>query len=334
MLFLPEKIGTIFIMLGTECNCHCEYCSQNKYKEIKIQSINPDIFKFIDNILENQEEKIKMVFFGGEPLLHLDTIRLFCRTYRKKFKYALLTNGKLLSKDTIDFLNRFDANISISWDGRNSNITRHYDAIKEKYDLLPKIKNFYINAVLNHYSYPIEILEDIDKISKYYTEITGRPIGFGIDTIYNFELSNNDIFKIDLDKLKSQMNILYANYKNNNSEINDFYIKRIIDNLTYPDEITFYSSCQNGLNVLNLDLHGNLYLCHNNYDKKLGTIYSNIDEYTNTYNSFFNIQERFEKYCINCSIKKYCKGGCLLLTDEQMPTYCNQKLAHYGFLAQ
>ncbi len=121
---------------------------------------------------------------------------------------------------------------------------------------------------------------------------------------------------------------MVLNYNKSNSDIENHYVD-YIKRLNNKESITFHSMCGNGIHTLNMDLQGNLYLCHNNYDKKLGTIYSDTDEYFKNYVELFNIHERFKKRCGNCEINMYCKGGCMLLENDNFNEYCHQRKAMF-----
>lgn len=321
----PEQVSRIFIMLGNDCNCNCNYCMQTKNNVLPIE-INDDIFKFIE-----EQGKITLVFYGGEPLLHIDEIRLFLRKLRTKVDYSIITNGTLLTKEIVHLLNRYHFAVTVSWDGKNSIKTRNYDIVNDKKDLLLKIDNLTLSGVINKYTYPKDILTDIENLNVEYRKYHPNDIGYFIDNLYNFDNNTNELFNIDFNKLHSQMKEILKNY-NNESSKNSMILNNYIDNVKSKCELNvleIYSMCGNGIFTLNMDLQGNLYLCHNNYEKILGTIYSDTDEYMSKYKEYFNIQKRFMERCNNCKIKIFCKGGCILLDDSNLDNYCKQRMAMF-----
>ena len=113
---IPYKIDTIFIMLGFACNFNCKYCLQykNKTHEV-ITSFNEEIIDFI-RYQASINEHIRINFYGGEPLLYIDTIRKIVSSLHniENIHFSLITNGSLLDKDIIDFIFKFLLNFSFT----------------------------------------------------------------------------------------------------------------------------------------------------------------------------------------------------------------------------
>ena len=315
-------------MLGNNCNCNCKYCLQKKDNTLP-SIMNEDIFTFIEKeISKERKNKLQILFYGGEPLLYIDTIREFLRRLRTRANYSIITNGKSLDMSIVNLLNRYNFNVTVSWDGKNSSKSRNYDVVADKKELLMKINHLCFSAVVNHYAYPKDILNDINEINKDYRKYHRNDIRFNIDSLYNFNNDINSVFNINKKKLSKQMKDMLIGYNTTNLEIENTYIK-IINDICTPKNNEIYSMCGNGIYTLNMDLQGNLYLCHNDYSKKLGTIYSDTDDYIDKYNSYYSIEKRFVERCNDCKIKTFCKGGCMILKDENMEEYCSQRKAMF-----
>lgn len=72
-----------------------------------------------------------MDFFGGEPLMAMDTVkrtveyaRSLEKEHNKCFRFTITTNGILLSDENIDYINREMSNVVLSLDGRK-NVNDH-----------------------------------------------------------------------------------------------------------------------------------------------------------------------------------------------------------------
>lgn len=84
--------------------------------------------------------------------------------------------------------------------------------------------------------------------------------------------------------------------------------------------------CSNGYSVLNLDLDGNLYPCHNT-SESCGTIYDNYFTYLNKIITSDTSIRHLTNECKECSVVSVCNGGCKLVSDEaRANTYCKLKL--------
>jgi uncharacterized protein len=103
------------VILTKECNLKCEYCgggSDSQPREIQY-SID-DLKKFISH-----DKKPILEFYGGEPLLRIETMKKIMDSLPGKF--VIQTNGLLLDKLESHYLKKFHS-ILISIDG-NKDIT-------------------------------------------------------------------------------------------------------------------------------------------------------------------------------------------------------------------
>src|SRR5574344_1800992 len=170
MMNYGQSVNTIFIILGTGCNMNCKYCLQHPLitERKAIDKINEDIFIFLSNILKNNKNGIHIQFFGGEPLIYFKNLKYIVEKLydlnfdNKQFSFGIISNGKAITDEMVDFLNDRNIPITISWDGRNVEKTRKYDvfANKELKEKIFKLKFLGVSAVLSSYTYPKDILDD------------------------------------------------------------------------------------------------------------------------------------------------------------------------------
>lgn len=344
--YYNNSVDTIFIMLGFSCNFNCLYCMQHEFKTDNVVNLsyNTDIIEFIKLYACKQpdDNPLRIIFFGGEPLLYFETLKdIILNLKDVNINYSIITNGSLLTDEIIEYLNSNNICVSVSWDGKTTKLSRLIDVFETNKENIFKLDNFYISSVLNAYNSPKSVLDDILNISNEYNALydTNKFIGFNLDNLYDLGNCNKDVFNINFDKYREDiLDIItrYINDQENCSETEFVYINNIIDMIKsyqeYDEESNNkqYSPCMNGIKVLNLDLQGNLYLCHNNLDKKLGTIYSSVDEYMEKY---FTYNKNFKFYvenCVECPIRFCCDGGCMLLSEDEKKNYfCKQKKAMY-----
>lgn len=183
-----ENLKAISIEITDRCNMKCEYCGySNLYEQYGITRnkgmINENIIftliaelnKFWENSFE---KKVDISFYGGEPLLGMSIIKKVVSFLDKKytniiFSYKMTTNGLLLSKH-IDFLVKYNFNLSISLDGnkyhnsyrklKNGKESHEY-VVEELLYVKNKYPDFYRNNI--HVSAVLHNLNRINEIQDY-----------------------------------------------------------------------------------------------------------------------------------------------------------------------
>jgi len=334
MKYLSANVSVIFIMLGDNCNLQCKYCMQHDIRnEDKVKEINKDIYLFIKEKVDAQDGIIDIRFYGGEPLLYYDKIVEIVNNLKgTNCTYSIITNGKLLTEEKINWLNENDIRVAISWDGNSSIKTRGYDVVINKGDLLYKIKNLGFNSVISALNYPLDFITSAREFSKKYMEINHIPIFPNIDSLLDFGEINESLLNIDFDRVSNDMEILCKEFEEDYLLGDTEYKRRdaafqliyyIMSNM-FPNDNNHRMKCRNGSEVLNLDLTGNLYLCHNTREK-LGTIY---DEYYDYIKNVIELDKTNLYNCKYCEIVDMCGGGCPLVPNKDK-YYCDLKRAIY-----
>lgn len=349
--FFNRDINNIFVMLGNECNLNCKYCLQHPLVHNRItHSINVDIYDFIEQCAkENSDESVNVQFFGGEPLLFWDNIKEIVNTMESRdcnVTFSLLTNGKLINTEIVDFVKEHNIWFAVSWDGDNSIKTRGFNAFESGTKtkiLLYNIPNLYLTAVLSSYAYPKDILESFNRINNEYRKIWGYDIGLNIDTIMDTGNLPKDLLDIDYDLVSQQVRDMTKQYIHclKTDTLNDMdYTKYIWINTLYNQLKNFYSPngrykghydsniccCGNGYSTYNMDLEGNLYPCHNT-SVKCGSIYDSYFTYLNRVMDTDNTKLH-KAECAKCPAIAYCHAGCKFVQDkEREESYCKLKRA-------
>ena len=310
-------------MLGSECNMDCIYCIQKNNKNTISRTVNKDVVEFIRFVAKNNfNQTLEIRFFGGEPLLFWKQIKDITNNLLdiNNIQFSIITNGKLLDKEKVEYLNSNNFKIIISWDGNKSNITRKYDVINNNEDNILKCQNLILSGVLSKYVYPLELLKDFENFNNVYKIINSHDIEININLPINIQ--NNDVFNIDLKTIYSdyyKLVLFFLEQKNINS-LSYKYIKNIIDLITRQlninNRLDQLCRCKNGYNILNLDLSGNLYTCHES-NIKIGTIY---DDYFKYLNEVIKTESQSQK-CLFCEAYPLCGGGCKLINKND--SYCD-----------
>lgn len=347
--FLNRNINTIFIMLGNECNLNCKYCLQHPLVEHPIShEINPDIYDFIEEVSNEISDgnKLRLQFFGGEPLLFWDNIKKIVAETQKRnlpVEYSVMTNGKLITQEMVEFFNQYDFWVCVSWDGFNVLQTRGFDAFapgSEQRELILKINQLGVSAVLSAYAYPIDICDAFQMIENAYYPIHKHHLYMNVDEIMDTGGIPQDLTHFDYDRLVAEISALtdeYLEERKTGDVPNDKYARNVYIHEKYNRLRWFYMNeynngeykgitccCGNGYTTYNLGLDGSLYPCHNT-SIKAGSIYDSYMNYMNNIISGDTTKERRD-ICKECPAVAYCCGGCKLIShDARQQTYCKLK---------
>jgi uncharacterized protein len=118
----PLRMMTL--ALTGECNLRCRYCYQNAKTGARMPW--PVLEASARRLLGTTSPYVDLVFAGGEPLLARDLIERAVEHIERRrppgliVRYSLATNGTLLARDTMAFLNQYRFEIELSFDGVES----------------------------------------------------------------------------------------------------------------------------------------------------------------------------------------------------------------------
>jgi uncharacterized protein len=102
-----------FVVAPTlDCNLSCFYCFEAKNKEKMPARVQDSLASFVASRAQASSSRSLVVeWYGGEPLLALDVVRNlsfrfrnFCETSGISYAAAMVTNGLLMSPETVDEL--------------------------------------------------------------------------------------------------------------------------------------------------------------------------------------------------------------------------------------
>ena len=343
--FLQQEINCVFIMLGSSCNFQCKYCMQHPLIHDQITAeINPETIEFLQELAENQGRPVRLQFYGGEPLLYWNNIVAMVEALEGcNVQFSMISNGALLTMDKVDFMNKHNFDTAISWDGVNVEETRGKDvfADNEIKECIFNLNNLCVSAVMSSRNYPLSLLEQTDKLNQEYAayrknnNLPEAPFYTVIDEIMDTGLEHKYLTEIDCDKVYSDMAELCSHYEKQargEEDYNPFYANYISRYVTMlcnrvKSDVKFAKCrCSNGYQVLNLDLDGNLYRCHNSHTK-LGTIRDNYFSYLENV-IHYDGTKQFNEKCKDCCVQDICFNGCPLVDQEVRDKYyCEMKQA-------
>ena len=123
-------IKALCLHVSHDCNLRCQYCFASTGDFGTGHRMTMDIEtakKAIDFVImrSGNRRNIEVDFFGGEPLMAMDTVkatvdyaRSLEKEHGKNFRFTITTNGVLLSDENIEYINREMSNAVLSLDGR------------------------------------------------------------------------------------------------------------------------------------------------------------------------------------------------------------------------
>lgn len=340
---LDKYFPVMFITLGRDCNFNCKYCLQDEgfshqKHNIEKPKLSDKLIAFLDSY---KYEHTKVMLWGGEPLLYMESIKFLLERYGNKFDWGIITNGSLLSQDIIDVLDKHNVSLTLSHDGEATEYTRGIDVLKDERikNLLKNYRNFvgfssvFSSANDNH-----------RKLYSCHADLGFAGYSTSSDMIYNTSdtAALTELSQIDEEKYKKSLREAFWGYEQVELYNNERYIKEwqlvryMISGLTSrlnrksESPYRFYNvSCSTCKDMLNIDYNGDVLVCHNS-TYKVGTVeddYTVILEGLRAY-----LKERFTPKCKECSAFDVCKGACLLLTEKGQETFCNLLRIQIGML--
>lgn len=133
-----EKIrqtSALFLILTHNCNLKCKYCFiPHSFKVSKNRMMRPEMARkgidlWLRHVKDNfrEEKNYSIIFYGGEPLLNIRTLKESVEYIQKKWgengfpqnnlQILVDTNGILINKKIIQLFKKYNIKVNISLDG-------------------------------------------------------------------------------------------------------------------------------------------------------------------------------------------------------------------------
>lgn len=285
---------TIQLKLGMKCNLHCAYC-HNVDKPI---ALNPDIYDF----LAGMPALKKIRFSGGEPLLYKDLINsVMDRLEGRDILFQIVTNGTLLDDETVEWLNRRNINIGLSFDGFKNlrGAVPDFEQVK-KLECCGGIscvvsKGFNYNQYFADVSKAMEICgKNLISKPNFIHQTVERP---------NLELVDeetvNNYIRFICEEIEFEANLMRKGYDRQYLRI----LGTILVDTVQMEQLGERRGvrCCNEHNI-GLSINGKFYLC--NYGlQEVGDIYKGVD--------WDKLEAAIPAHCRTCEYWKYCRCTCV-----------------------
>ncbi len=282
---------TVEITITQQCDMACTYCFEGEELQNKNKQTNEEaIIKGIQSMLVSEDfnstfSGIEINFWGGEASLNFKMCNRIITTFKdnKNVFFFFYTNG-LNGLNLINIIENYKKEINddfkrlsfqISYDGKYNDITRVDHTGKGTAErilgTLDHLFNLYPTLIIRLKSTILpEQLKDMSTIWEEFKDIRekyGRDLSYSptIEYTQNYNISEDDLQLIRKEFLKiGKKEIEY--YKEHGSYILSWFY------------ITTRSLCSAGSNIINIDLNGDILVCHgalyseNKDDLKFGNI--------------------------------------------------------------
>jgi uncharacterized protein len=251
------EISNLTFIVTDDCNFNCSYCPQKKEKNTITHEIIKTAVDFFYPFLKSSD-KIRIGFYGGEPLLAFDKIKYAVllleeknQEEKKDLEFFLTTNGSLLTGEMSAFFNEHGFAVQLSFDGLAQEKSRKKGTLPHMLRVMKQIRAqpgiaFEINSVFTP-----QTAGDFWE-SLYFIIEQGGP-----DITFNFS-SSEKWDPIDFEILKKEMERL-ADYL-------AFYYKKTgripVKNFRPPDTKPEISRCSAGVDHMAVTPEGKLWGCY------------------------------------------------------------------------
>ena len=117
-----KMIGSLRLTLTNNCNCVCEYCYVDREYHDKNFLSEKDSCYFIERIIKmGGNSKYVIRFFGGEPMLYMDTISNVIKYCNEKlndmsFEYIINTNLQTVTNSFFEIVTKPNVKVVVSLD--------------------------------------------------------------------------------------------------------------------------------------------------------------------------------------------------------------------------
>ena len=170
-----NKPKVVKIQMGLKCNYACSYCNQASQVPNSLQGNVKDAYKFLDNLdswYKGDGNQTRWEFWGGEPLVYWKLLKVLAEGIRKRFpkaEFNIISNGSLLDKEKVDWLDTMDFQLGISHDGAVYEKQRGKDilddpvaleAIKYAYKILFPKGRIGFNCVLTVHNFSFQSVKE------------------------------------------------------------------------------------------------------------------------------------------------------------------------------
>ncbi len=308
---------TVTVIPTFSCNFDCIYCYETKNRSFMSEETAKKLIKLLENAAKNRRT-ISLGWFGGEPLLGFEIIKLVnesvkkaCDEHKTNFYSSMSTNGYLLTREKAELFDELGIkNIQITLDGP-----------EKTHDLYRKLqgggKTF--NVIIKN-------LNEFFKVTKE-TIVTIR-VNVGPDNFQHIEELFEILEYFPKDRIRIYFRWIFSGGKNREfiEKAYNFRSKKSLKILSFYEEamkrgfkvfIPILSQpryCEyDAVSSIVVGPSGEIYPCTVRVGKgyEIGKLLENGIEYNRNHFLKWHSFDAFEDpICLNCKLLPLCMGGC------------------------
>ena len=318
-----ENARMLELFLGYNCNLNCKYCYQRDDREryAGVQGTPDKVDGFITKLKATGIQLKEIAFWGGEPLVFWKTIVKLIPPLEEMYpgvRFRLNTNGKLLTKELIDYMSARNIFLSVSCDANSEG--REYNVVEDKKDVLV----YAMTQMPNRFAFNSVIYrgnEDMSKTMAFFRKHFGPnvPVGAANPTrCIRIGHSSQEMCYVDTGKLtKTLTKELMTPYQKNPGKSRMMELVRAIRRRTETNFERGFCGIASG-QALCCDMDGNMFTCHMNATRVIGNLSHFKDAPLKPY--FTVPLDR--AICRHCPYVPVCHGYCPSLNDEAHKVSC------------
>lgn len=332
--YTEMDIDTVYIIMQNDCGMNCSLCNTKHNNKIKISS---GVIEYLLRLAHIRPlcniNPIRVVFYGGEPLLKIDLIKDICTKLGFiNFKYVIRTDCIGLSQDIVNYINEHNISLEFYSECENTKIIRcREDVLSDNRTLylIKDINNIIVRTTLCGLNY------DINHIFCYLYEKLGKEVQVMFEWLKCNENTKRELYYINEEKFSNTFSVFLSKARNdlishrfsNKLQAINTDLQAIINP---PMELV--PRCNEIRKKMNIDLDGNIHVCHSS--EAFGTISDSYSKLVNIFDSKYNQAFNFAD-CSYCKYVRVCQAGCP--TDypcEAKYNLCKIRVLYYQMLEE
>lgn len=319
-------VKSLCLNVAHDCNMRCGYCfAADVSFGGKPQLMSFEVGqKAIDFLLKQSGSRshLEIDYFGGEPLLNLDVVRMLTRygskraaELGKKIRFTVTTNCWLIKEEFIRFVNEYDVQVVLSLDGRkhvHDRVRRLVGGGETYNSILPKMiklaesrnhGNYYVRGTFTHKN--MDFSQDVIHLFDLgFKHVSLEPVVASPDT-YGFSEQDMDVLEKEYEKLAQE---LFNRHKN--GQFIDFFHFNVDlrGGVCIPKRI---KGCGAGFEYLAVSPDGTVFPCHQFIGRNefaMGNVGSDINDKISDTFAAAHIYNK--SACKDCWARFLCSGGC------------------------
>ena len=320
-------VKSLCLHIAHDCNLRCRYCFAGTGAFGHERGLMPPevACRAVDFLIENggSRKNAEIDFFGGEPLLNMDTVKAAVAHIRRReaetgkhFNLTLTTNTILLDEEKLAFLNQENIQLILSIDGRREvhDRMRPFADGAGSYDMVlanmhqavdsRQGQNYFARGTYTAYN--ADFAADVlDLADQGFQRLSLEPV-VGKDAQY-------ELTEAHLPELYRQYDLLAAEYLRRKAAGCGFeFFHFNVDLQNGPCLVKRLSGCGAGHEYFAVTPDGDLYPCHQFVGRdgfKVGNVFDGIEK-QEICREFRQAHVLTKEECRSCWARFYCSGGC------------------------